>query len=121
MFIIGATSARIADVTFYANEATKVIRITSGEFSMQGIQFTFANGLTLSVMWGTGNYCQNRGGPASCRTSATAEVGLWDQDDTWLGDVEGWVDDATVLRLIPLVLALPAQTDTTLSALVRSL
>ena len=59
---------------------------------------TFANGLTISVAHGEGNYCDNRDGSLSTdrkTESRTAEIAIWDEDDHWLNfgldTVEGWL------------------------------
>ena len=63
-----------------------------------GFSMTFANGLTLSVAHGEGNYCDNRDGSLSGGwniDSQTAEIAIWDEDDHWinfgLDTVEGWL------------------------------
>lgn len=48
----------------------------------KGFNMTFENGLTISVQWGAGNYCDNHypeNGDYSCRTDArsnTAEIAV---------------------------------------------
>lgn len=46
-----------------------------------GFQMTFNNGNTISVQFGFGNYCSNRG--ESKDTSTTAEVAIWNKDGKW--------------------------------------
>lgn len=54
----------------------------------KGFQMTFANGLTASIQWGAGNYCDNHlsmdftfSKPAE---SSCAEIAVWDTRDNWL-------------------------------------
>lgn len=54
----------------------------------RGFQMTFANGWTISVQWGQGNYCDNRnldGNPFGMQPngfdSTTAEIAIWDNND----------------------------------------
>ena len=56
----------------------------------KGFHMTFANGLTVSVQWGAGNYCDNHF-PANAdfsfskpAESDTAEVAVWDKDEKWI-------------------------------------
>ena len=44
---------------------------------------TFANGWTVSVQWGAGNYCDNREHCENTGKSTTAEVAAWDRNDVW--------------------------------------
>lgn len=67
---------------------------------------TFNNGLTISVQWGSGNYCSRRSLASTSsfdadlkkpRTeSSNAEIAIWDGDESWFnfGDdtVKGFVD-----------------------------
>ena len=55
----------------------------------KGFHMTFANGLTASVQWGAGNYCDNHF-PEDCdfsfskdAHSDTAEVAVWNESE-WL-------------------------------------
>jgi len=70
-----------------------MFKLTGGK----GIQITFANGWTVSVQFGSGNYCENRDYTwRSCEKgeSVDAEIAAWDADGTWYdmgGDtVKGW-------------------------------
>jgi hypothetical protein len=106
--IISDSHAKIGDVDFTPVPGVKIINDDTGAHWTyptihQGVQLTFANGLTLSIMWGTGNYCEARG-TVSTR-SDTAEIAVL-RDGNVLDDVAGWVDPATVLALIPHVVAL---------------
>jgi len=69
-----------------------MFKITAG----RGFQITFANGWTVSVQWGTGNYCENRtlaishfadweqvDREAGAAGSKTAEIAAWDRDGKW--------------------------------------
>ncbi len=63
-----------------------------------GFSMTFANGLSISVAHGEGNYCDNRDGSLSGgwqTKTRTAEIAIWDEDDNdlnfGLDIVEGWV------------------------------
>ena len=67
-----------------ATDKPKGFTITEGK----GYQMTFANGWTVSVQWGPGNYCGNRrkagpggGGFYDC---PTAEVAVWDGGGRWV-------------------------------------
>ena len=60
-------------------------------FPNKGFQITFENGWTVSVMFGAGNYCQNRDDKYWDRnmvaeatySSKNAEVAAWDKNDNW--------------------------------------
>jgi hypothetical protein len=73
----------------------------------RGFQMTFENGITISVQFGTGNYCERRNLQVSYRgdmdaatpiiSSSTAEIAIWHKDsDTWFNfghdQVMGWCD-----------------------------
>lgn len=69
----------------------------------QGFHITFENGLTVSVQWGAGNYCDNHNSWDFSRSkdmeSSTAEVAVW-CNERWLNandftgeDVEYGFDD----------------------------
>ncbi len=76
-----------------------MVRITNGK----GFQMTFANGWTVSVQWGVGNYADHYNttwhvdadGVCGVTGSATAEIAAWDVEGTWYdfgGDtVKGYV------------------------------
>jgi hypothetical protein len=75
-----------------------MLRITSGK----GFQMTFANGWTISVQFGAGNYCDNRSMSTTSASdqlageegSANAEIAAWDKDGKWhnfgADQVKGW-------------------------------
>lgn len=70
-----------------------------------GFQMTFANGLTISVMFHGGNYCEhkmedyysakNAMEKEGSHNSKDAEIAIWNEADTWLrfgwDTVEGWL------------------------------
>lgn len=78
----------------------------------QGVQFTFANGLTISIQWGKGNYCENRvsdfrspfTSPREILQSIDAEIAIWNQNDEWYQFdneiVKGWVSTDEVAQWI---------------------
>ena len=76
----------------------------------KGFAMTFANGYTVSVQWGGGNYCDNRNLPfrgvdAAVPPSKTAEVAVWDADDKWVtlsehDDVIGYQTPEQVAAII---------------------
>ena len=101
----------------------KAFRITG----RKGFHLTFSNGVTLSVQFGYGNYCENRDFDKSWEDeqkksleSNTAEIAIWlndsqnehfpDRDDKWItkecphvksnDDVDGWV---TIDRLVKII------------------
>lgn len=69
----------------------------------KGLQMTFENGLTISIQFGVGNYCERRSLTASFQSemsesliqSANAEIAIWDafDNDYNFGSdtVTGWV------------------------------
>lgn len=67
----------------------------------KGFQIKFENGLTISVMFGSGNYCANRTtkleskGVFGITESMSAEIAIFDQNDVWFefgaDTVKGWV------------------------------
>ncbi len=67
----------------------------------KGFQLTFANGWTVSVQFGAGNYCENRSFDVSSfekhpteSTSVDAEIAAWDENGVWFDfgsdTVKGW-------------------------------
>jgi hypothetical protein len=59
----------------------------------KGFQMTFENGLTISVQWGKGNYCQNyfheeRASHCEGAQCDNAEVAVWDKNGKWLDVVD---------------------------------
>jgi hypothetical protein len=68
----------------------------------EGVQMTFENGLTISIQWGTGNYCENRSFTGldlykrrEMWQSSDAEIGIWNDKNEWYNfgsdSVKGWV------------------------------
>ena len=59
----------------------------------KGFQLTFENGITISVQFGSGNYCERKNLNASYKSemlneqdiieSLDAEIAIWDEDDNW--------------------------------------
>lgn len=52
----------------------------------KGIQFTFANGWTISIMFGYGNYCDNRDKylpQINGTVCPNAEIAIWDNNGKW--------------------------------------
>jgi hypothetical protein len=56
----------------------------------EGFSMKFANGYTISVQFGNGNYCTRD----SIGVAESAEIAIWDQDKTWydfgMDTVKGW-------------------------------
>ena len=79
----------------------------------KGFQMTFENGLTISVQWGTGNYCSRKSLhtiPLSGEyviSSPDAEIAVWDANDTWLefqsDQVKGYCSTDEVAQVINFV------------------
>jgi hypothetical protein len=77
---------------------------------------TFANGWTVSVQFGPGNYCERSGVDYSAPskvtywTSGHAEVAAWNSDNEWLpfdhDTVKGWNTSDEVAAFISRVAAL---------------
>ena len=65
-----------------------------------GFQMTFNNGVTISVMFGSGNYCQNRETKqdADVIKSTDAEIAMWDKDDNWYDFSSGKFDSVSVVK-----------------------
>jgi len=57
----------------------------------RGFQITFENGMTISVQFGTGNYCDRRNFDSDIFgelkkdivSSPNAEIAIWDVDNNW--------------------------------------
>lgn len=85
----------------------------------QGFKLTFENGNTVSVQWGTANYCdpthpkgRNAGWDAAMTCegaweSTTAEVAAWNANGVWHNfghdQVNGWQSMSDVLEFINFV------------------
>ena len=52
-----------------------------GELVPSGFQITFANGNTISVQFGMGNYCKNK--HESKKSCENAEIAIWNSDNVW--------------------------------------
>ena len=92
------------------------MRITDGK----GVQFTFENGVTISIQIGWGNYGDNYDWPGGYETptrdnplpaSSKAELAAWDHTGEWFdldGDqVAGYVPVDKVLAFVEYLRALP--------------
>ena len=81
----------------------------------KGFTMTFQNGLTISVQWGTVNYCERKNPTSPIQgemkmnivESTTAEIAIWDETNTWFDfgydTVEGHCDTNEVARWIGIV------------------
>ena len=79
----------------------------------KGFHITFRNGVTVSVQFGGGSYCQNYNdnivpNPED-KTCVNAEIAIWDKTGRWLtkefrpdinDDVIGWVLPDEVLKAL---------------------
>lgn len=75
-----------------------------------GFKMTFENGWTISVQFGTRNYCENRGFGIDefdtdvPKTSTNAEIAIWDSNNEWFNFggniVMGWVSTNEVAEWI---------------------
>lgn len=91
----------------------------------KGFHMTFENGLTVSVQWGLGNYCDNRNIMDFSFTkdmeSSDAEVGVFhgerilnvnnflsEKDACWHDDVAGYLTPEQVVDLLVRVKEYPA-------------
>lgn len=70
--------------------------------SEKGFQITFENGLTISVMFGAGNYCQAKNSDYPINRnfkvnheSVNCEIAIWDESGKWFSfkndQVIGWI------------------------------
>ena len=72
--------------------------------SNHGFHMTFKNGLTISVQFGKGNYCDRRtfnvreilAQENESVESKNAEIAIWDKNGVWFNfksdTVKGWID-----------------------------
>lgn len=99
------------------------MRITDGK----GVQFTFDNGITISIQIGGGNYGDNYDFPIGGVTrdrplpsSSTAEIAVWDVNGEWFdldGDqVAGYIPVDKVLSFVEYLRGLP---DRSLASLLK--
>lgn len=67
-----------------------------------GFTMTFDNGNTISVQFGSGNYCTNR--QESKSETVTAEIAIWDKNDVWYtfesDQVKGYCNSDEVAKWI---------------------
>jgi hypothetical protein len=94
------------------NETTKSMFTSAGN---KGFTMGFANGLVISVQWGSMNYCDRKSIHADYRAemrqetvqSRTAEIAIWDADGTWFNfghdEVKGYCDANEVATWIAAV------------------
>lgn len=75
----------------------------------RGIHITFENGLSLSVQFGIGNYCDNRSmdfskmdGPVNA--TSTVEIAVWNEEGDWL--LENQVAGYVPVQAIPVLMSL---------------
>jgi hypothetical protein len=78
----------------------------------KGFSLTFENGITISVQFGSGNYCERKNLHANYSSemlndiieSSDAEIAIWDEDDNWFNfgsdTVRGWCSANEVARWI---------------------
>jgi hypothetical protein len=82
----------------------------------KGFTMTFKNGITISVQFGAGNYCEqskkHRGieqMQMDSVESKTAEIAIWDKEGAWFSfghdTVKGWVEADEVATWIILCTA----------------
>jgi hypothetical protein len=87
-------------------------------FTQKGFQVSFDNGLTVSVMFGSGNYCENRFSDLevgdtvkvwSQHNSVSAEIAVIDHNGNFVtgfpgcpkgGQVRGWVEPDEMLEVM---------------------
>lgn len=137
--IIDESTVRIGSITFTAGPTGKVaparvdvfldervldLSSIREPYARCGTHLHFDNGWTLSIQWGTGNYCENRNlggvlngvaaaGDHNFRKCPNAEIALFRQErDTYrntyyalseFDDVRGWVTPDEVIEMIPVV------------------
>jgi hypothetical protein len=80
----------------------------------KGFQMVFANGWTVSVQFGAGNYCDNRNDYNHQNEScANAEIAAWDSKGEWYNfpdhhdDVKGYCSTNEVVEFIHTISNLP--------------
>ena len=89
----------------------------------RGFQMEFKNGITISVQFGTMNYCDRKDYAAPIQAemgvsvieSNTAEIAIWDKEEIWFDfgsdTVKGWVDADEVATWIMLCTAATSISD----------
>ena len=97
-----------------------MFEITEGK----GFKITFANGYTISVQFGSNNYCSNYSSFTRFRSKvgkelqccANAEIEVWDEEGKWVtkkffnvldGDVASYITPDEVAAVIAQIVALP--------------
>jgi hypothetical protein len=112
--IVSRSRARIGAYEFHAGPGVKVVHETfpgdgkccgRPDKAERGVQIEFPNGFKVSVLWGSGNYCELRGDGHGL-SSPDAEVAVC-RNGSVQGDVSGWMSPDDVLALIPVVAGLP--------------
>ena len=84
----------------------------------KGMQLVTPDDVTISIQWGTGNYCSNRTfeGPKSVgelHLSHNAEMSMWRGDGSmlipegWTSDVKGWMSVFEILRIVDYMMGTP--------------
>lgn len=133
--IVDEHTVRIGNLTFTAGPTGKVFPSSVDVFLDErvldmgsirepyarcGTHLHFTNGWTLSVQWGTGNYCENRNfggvlngvaaaGEHNFRRCPNAEIMLFHQEReaTYAlqeyDNVRGWVTPAEVIAMLPTI------------------
>lgn len=78
----------------------------------KGFSMTFENNLTISVQFGTANYCSRKSYSSDYRSemkkdiieSETAEIAIWDENDKWFNfgsdEVKGYCTSNEVAQWI---------------------
>lgn len=66
----------------------------------KGFTIKFANGNTVSVQWGQGNYCENRYDDHFHGESRDAEVIAWNEAGEYIMEAQGWQSPEEVSALI---------------------
>lgn len=80
----------------------------------KGFSLTFENGITISVQFGTINYCERKNNSSPYKSemldgqdiieSKNAEIAIWDKDNNWFNfgsdTVKGWCSSNEVAEWI---------------------
>lgn len=78
----------------------------SNKQGVKGFQMTFANGNTISVMFGDGNYCGQQINTGGVSKNETAEIAICNNDGKWYDfgndTVKGWLTTDEVAEWINL-------------------
>lgn len=86
----------------------------------KGFQMTFANGWTVSVQFGEGNYCSSKVDEHGRVSSETAEIAAWNHKHEWFrvspsDNVKGWCKPDEVARFVQAIAAAPRDGQPTFS------